>query len=320
MEVHKARAFLAVAEELHFGRAAARLHISQPPLSRLIRSLEEELGAALFVRSPRRVELTVVGEALMEPARELVMQSDRIPELVRQVQSGESGRVTLGFSGASVTGVVSALVRRLKRERPSLALDLRGSQLSQRGMERLREGQLDAVIGRWDFLPRDVASIVLAEEELLVAMPDGHRLAGAPVLSAEDLAAEPWVVLPGGSGATLANRLHLLGIEGRFVPRIVETAADSATQLLLVEAGTGLALTFSGVRENIPSDTLVFRPLLRDLGRVQLRLAWRSEDGSPLLRSFIEVAEGWCADAAGHDGERAVEHEESPANWKPRTG
>ena len=137
MEVHKARAFLAVADELHFSRAAARLHMAQPPLSRLIRALEQELGAPLFVRSPRRVELTAVGRALVEPARELVMQSERISELVHRVQNGESGRVSLGFSGASVNSVVSALVRRVRSERPSLSLELHGSQLSYRGLERL---------------------------------------------------------------------------------------------------------------------------------------------------------------------------------------
>lgn len=290
MEVHKARAFLAVADELHFSRAAARLHMAQPPLSRLIRALEQELGAPLFVRSPRRVELTAVGRALVEPARELVMQSERISELVHRVQNGESGRVSLGFSGASVNSVVSALVRRVRSERPSLSLELHGSQLSYRGLERLREGHLDAVIGRWDFLPRDVSSTVIAEEELLVALPDDHRLARADAVSAEDVAAEPWVVLPGGSGATLANRLHLLGAEGRFVPRIVETVADSATQLLLVDAGVGLALTFSGVRENVPAHAVVFRPLRPSLGAVHVRLAWRADDGNPLLASVVEIA------------------------------
>jgi DNA-binding transcriptional LysR family regulator len=291
MEVHKARAFLAVAEELHFGRAAARLHMAQPPLSRLIRALEQELGADLFVRSPRKVELTPVGEALVEPARELVMQSERMKDLVRRVQAGESGRVSLGFSGSSVNSIVGTLVRKVRHERPELGLDLRGSQLSYRGLERLREGQLDAVIGRWDYLPRDVNSVVIAEEELLVALPDNHRLAAAASITAKDLADEPWVVLPSGSGATLANRLHLLGAEGRFVPRIVETVADSATQFLLVDAGIGLALTFSGVRENIPAHAVVFRPLKPSLGRVQIRLAWKADSENPLLGPLIEIAD-----------------------------
>lgn len=291
MEVHKAKAFLAVAEDLHFGRAAARMHMAQPPLSRLIRSLEEELGAVLFERSPRRVTLTAVGEALVEPARELVMQSERMKQLVRRVQRGETGRVRLGFAGASVNATVSALARRVRRDRPSLALELYGSQLSQAGLERLRDGALDAVVGRWDFLPDDVSSRVVASETLLIALPDDHPLAAASEVHIGDIAEEPWVVLPGGSGATLSNRLRLVGIQGRFIPRIVQTAVDSATQLLLVDAGVGVALTFSGVRENLPAHAVVFRPLVPDLGSVDVRLAWRKDDENPALAELIGISE-----------------------------
>ncbi|MDQ2698116.1 MAG: LysR family transcriptional regulator, partial [Actinomycetota bacterium] len=188
MELHKARAFLAVAEELHFGRAAQQLHMAQPPLSRLIKSLEAELGADLFVRNSRMVELTPVGAALIEPTRELLMQSERIAQLARRLQRGETGRVRLGFSGASVTSIVSALTHRVRNARPDLTLDLSGSELSQPGMEKLSSGSLDAVVGRWDALPRDVDSHVLAEEELLVAVADGHRLAASETVTAEDVA------------------------------------------------------------------------------------------------------------------------------------
>jgi len=301
VEVSRARAFLAVAEELHFGRAAARLHISQPPLSRMIRALEDELGAVLFERSPRRVALTPVGTALVEPARELVMQSERLVQLARRAQDGEAGRVRLGFAGASVNGVVSALARRLRRERPGLVLDLHGSQLSDPGMERLRAGSLDVVVGRWDFLPDDVDSHVVAREELLIALSDDHPMARAEVVSPSELADEPWVVLPGGSGATLSNRLHLLGMRGRFVPRIVQTAEDSATQLLLVDAGVGIALTFSGVRENIPAHAVVFRPLQPDLGTADVRIAWRAADDNPALAAVIAAGESLYPDLAAAD-------------------
>lgn len=295
--MYRARAFLAVAEELHFGRAAQRLHMAQPPLSRLIRALEEELDAVLFERSPRRVVLTPVGEALLEPARELVMQSERIPELVRRVQRGDLGTVRLGFSGASVNALISRLVRATRRARPDLSIELRAAQLSQAGLEGLRAGALDAVVGRWDVLPRDVDSRVIAEEELLVAMPHDHRLAPLEAVSVADVADEPWVVLPGGGGATLSRRLHALGMRGRFVPRIVETVPDSATQLLLVDAGVGVALTFSTVQENIPAHDVVFRPVRPGLGTVEVRLAWRRQDANPALRALVGVAESLAANA-----------------------
>lgn len=291
MDVSRARAFLAVAEELHFGRAARRLHIAQPPLSRTIRALEAELGAELFERTSHRVALTAVGIALVEPARELVMQAERIVHLVRRVQRGETGRVRLGFAGASVNSIVSSLVRELRLARSDLSIELSGAQLSQPGLERLLSGRLDAIVGRWDFLPADVDSRVIAREELLIALPGGHRLSDADVLSPADLTNEPWIVLPGGGGATLSTRLNELARHGRFVPRIVETAADSATQLLMVDAGSGIAMTFSGVRANIPIPTVVFRPLAHDFGAVDVRVAWQRSAVTPALAALISVAE-----------------------------
>lgn len=295
MEINRARAFLAVAEELHFGRAAERLHIAQPPLSRMIRALEDELGAELFVRSPRQVSLTPVGEALVEPARELVMQSERMIHLVRRVQRGETGRVRLGFSGASVNSIVSELVRTFHVDRPNVTIALQGSQLSQPGLERLMSGALDAVVGRWDVLPPDVDSCVIAREQLVIALPKGHRLTERASIAAVDVAAEPWIVLPGGGGATLSTRLHELARRGEFFPRIVETAADSATQLLMVDAGIGIALTFSGVRENVPVNTVAFLPIEPNLGEVEVRIAWRRHDVTPPLAALIQTAEHFSA-------------------------
>ncbi|SHK32963.1 DNA-binding transcriptional regulator, LysR family [Pseudonocardia thermophila] len=290
MDVHRARAFLAVAEELHFGRAAARLRMAQPPLSRMIRAIEAELGAPLFERGPRHVALTPLGEALIEPARSLVMQSERIVEIARRMRRGESGRVRLGFSGASVYALVGALVRRAREDYPGLTLELRGSHLSEPGLERMLAGGLDAVVGRWDRLPDEVDSLVLAQEELLVALPAEHRLAVAEALRPGELADEAWIALPGGRGATLSNRLHLLGTLGRFVPRIVDTAVDSPTQLLMVDSGAGIALVFSGVSAAIPVHDVVFRPLDPGLGPVEVRLAWRRADPNPALARLVELA------------------------------
>ncbi len=264
--------------------------MAQPPLSRLIRGLEGQLGAALFERSPRKVTLTAVGEALVEPARELVMQSERIAEMAKRLQRGETGRIRLGFAGASVNAIVSALTHRVRRARPDLTLELRGALLSQRGLEMLRSGTLDAVIGRWDSLPRDIDSYAIAQEQLLIAVAADHRLAAAEAVSPADVADEAWIVLPGGSGATLSARLNQLAMRGHFIPRIVETAVDSATQLLLVDAGAGIALTFSGVRANVPVHSVVFLSLMPSLGPVDVRLAWRRADVSPALSSLIEVA------------------------------
>src|SRR5690606_7351531 len=196
---------------------------------------------------------------------------ERMVHLVRRVQNGETGRVRVGFAGASVNTVVGSLIRRLRQARPDLNIELAGSEFSHPGLEKLRSGALDAVVGRWDVLPREVDSRVLAREELLVALPPNHRLAAADRVSAADLAEEPWIVLPGGGGATLSARLHAIAQRARFVPRIVETATDSPTQLLMVDAGVGVALTFSGVAEHVPIHHVVFRHLDPNLGPVEIR-------------------------------------------------
>ncbi|WP_306233251.1 LysR substrate-binding domain-containing protein [Agrococcus beijingensis] len=298
MEIRKARAFLALAEDLHFGRAAARLHIAQSALSRLIRQLEQDFGAALFARTTRDVTLTVQGEALVGPARELVTLSERMHEIVRRAATGETGRVRLGFAGASVNHLVADLIKGVRRAHPGLTVELESAQLSHPGLERLRDGSLDVLLGRWDFLPREVGSRVIARESLLVALPSHHRLARRSELRPDDLAAEPWVVLPGGSGATLSNRLHMLGLQGRFVPRIVQTAPDSATELLLVNAGEGIALTLSGVRDNLPARGVEFRPLTADLGAVAVRLAWRSGSVDPAVQAVLDVSRRVFSDGA----------------------
>lgn len=296
MEVSQAQAFLTVAEELHFGRAAARLHITQPALSRAIRQLEAVIGVRLFERTTRNVGLTPAGAALVEPARELVMHSERMGEIARAAVAGETGRLRLGFSGASVHHLVAKLVREIRRTRPGLTVELESSQLSHPGLERLIDRSLDMLIGRWDFLPDEVDSRVLTREELLIALPAGHRLAHRTKLLASDVAEEPWIVLPGGTGATLSDRLNVLSARGRFVPRVVRMVPDSATELLLVDAGVGIALTLSGVRDNLPTGLVVFVPLEADLGSVEVRLAWHRGRRTPAVAGALAAARGSFAE------------------------
>jgi DNA-binding transcriptional LysR family regulator len=291
VEVNKASAFLTVAEELHFGRAAKRLHMAQPPLSRLIRQLEAELGATLFERNTRHVALTPSGEALLEPARELVMLSRRMKDVVRGAQEGEVGRVRLGFAGASVNQAVGELARQIRQQRPGVSLELYSSQFSHVGLERILDGSLDLVIGRWDFLPAEIDSHLVAHEELLIALPEKHRLADREAVSAEDLAGEAWIVLPGGASATLPNRLNMLAMWAGFVPRIVQVAPDSWTLVVLVGAGMGVSLVLSSIRDNIPSRGVVYKPLAQEQKPVEVRLIWRRGNLSPTLRAVIEISE-----------------------------
>jgi DNA-binding transcriptional LysR family regulator len=305
VDVQRARAFLALAEELHFGRAAHREHITQPHLSRIIRQVEGEFGATLFDRSTRQVTLTAEGKALIDPARELILHADRMREAVARAHAGESGTVRLGFSGPSVYHLVSRLTRAVNHAKPGLSIELESSQLSRPGLDRVLEGSIDAVIGRWDYLPATVESVVIAREELLVALPPGHPLAARTTITPADLASEPWVALPGGGGATLSMRLHQLGRAGRFVPRIIHTVADSHTMLLLVETGKGIALTFSSVRQNLPTGDIDFRRLSPTTGTVEVRLAWLAGGRTPAIDATLQVAADVFSASASHDVSRS---------------
>lgn len=298
MDVRNAQAFVAVAEELHFGKAAQRLHMAQPPLSRLIRQLEADLGAPLFERNTRKVELTAQGEALLEPARELIMLSQRMREIAKQAELGETGRVSLGFGEAAANQIVGELARHVRQSYPGISLDLVNSQFWHTGIEKLIDGRLDLLIGRWDLLPAEVDSFVIGYDDELICMPDNHPLASRESVAPEDLAAEPWVVLQGGN-SPLPNRINRLAQAGGFVPRIVQVAPDSSTLLLLVAAGIGISLSLSTVRDNLPTRGVVFKPLNPGNEPLPVRMIWRRADRNPVVDKVLGIAKELLEDQ-GH--------------------
>lgn len=290
MEVDQAKAFLAVAEELHFGRAADRLRIAQPPLSRIIKKLELSLKADLFIRSTRSVELTPAGHALIEPARKLLEGSEAARRAVRDTVSGEIGLVKFGFAGVSVHASVGELARQVRRNCPGVKLELHSSQFSHQGMLRVLDGSLDAVIGRWDFLPAEIDSIIVGVEELLVAIPATHPLAGRKELSFQELSEESWIVLPSGYGSVLQNRLSSLAMSAGFLPEIAHVAPDSWTLVVLVGAEIGCALTLDSVRDNVKGENVKFIPIVTNNKTLDVRLIWNRKNKNPALGSVLETA------------------------------
>lgn len=301
MDVHHARAFLAVSEELHFGRAAQRLNLTQPALSRLVKGLERELGATLFGRTTRRVELTPAGEALVDVARDLVRDAERAIEAVRGAVVGETGRVRLGFASASAVRPVARLAREVRSRAPGLHLELESAHFSPQGLERVLEGELDLCLGRWDYLPPEVDSRVLTRERLLVALPPGHRLAGHASVAMSHLAEDRWITIPGGSTSALGNRLHMLARAAGFVPRIAQHAPDSWAQIVLVDAGVGLALTLDSVRENIRGDGVWWATVEPAPALLEVRLIWRGGRDHPGIERFVGIAAELFAGEGGVD-------------------
>lgn len=290
MDVHQAKAFLEVAHELHFGRAATNLRMAQPALSRLIKQLEYSMHAQLLERSTRHVSLTPAGHALIGPAESLVKISQTAQQVVRTAVTGETGEVRIGFAGASTYMTVGKLARELRRVHPGLRQEFHSSQFSHVGLERVLDKSLDLAIGRWDFIPPEVDSYVMAIEQVLLALPSSHRLAKLASVSMKQLAKEQWIALPGGFSAALQNRLNTLSMAAGFAPRIVQSAPDTFTQLVLVSTEMGCALTVDSVRTNINIPGVVYLPLQDTATQLEVRLIWRRNDTNAALHNVVSLA------------------------------
>jgi DNA-binding transcriptional LysR family regulator len=292
MDINEIRCFLAVAEELHFGRAAERLHVAQPPLSRTIKQLERELGTTLFDRNTRSVRLTSSGQALVEPAKEVLEALRRAKAAVTAADDGEVGTVRIAFAGVSTHGLVARLARAVRSQRPGIVLEMSSQNFAQPAMKRLLAGETDIALGRWDVIPADVIARIVMSDSLVVAVPDTHALAGARRLSIAQLATESFVSLPLHVGSVLPDRLQRLAQAGGFVADVVQIAPDTQTALALVGAQVGSHLTLASVARNATDPHVVFIPLddsVAGSGDVHLRAAWRRDDTNPALRAVMHA-------------------------------
>ena len=290
MDIEQLRSFLAVADELHFGRAAERLHVAQPPLSRTIKRLERELGTRLFDRNTRSVRLTSSGQALMDPAQEVLDALRRAETAVRSADHGEVGTVRIAFAGVSTHRLVARLARVVRSQRPGIQLELSSQNFAQPAMKRLLAGETDLALGRWDVVPAEIAAQVVMPDSLVLAVPDTHPLAGARRLSIGQLASEGFVSLPPHEGSVLPDRLRRLAHANGFVAEVVQVAPDTQTALALVSAEVGCHLTLASVAENVTDPHVVFVPLNESTPSldVHLRAAWRRADQNPALRAVLD--------------------------------
>lgn len=291
MEIQDLRAFVAVAEELHFGRAAERLHLAQPPVSRTIKALEKELGAELFHRTTRSVEVTAAGEALLGPARRILNELKHAAHDVRAAQSGELGHVGIAFAGASTQILVGQLSRAARLKHPDLSLELSSQNFAQPAINRLLNDEADISIGRWDYVPAGIRTRTLINEQLVVAVPKTHTLAGADSVHMDQLSADYFVTLPPQPGSVLTDRLLRLSHAAGFDPLIAQVAPDTWTALSLVAAEVGIHLTSSSVAENTHTDGFSFLPVADPFDEVLLRMAWRADSRNPALATVLALAD-----------------------------
>ncbi|MEE2060332.1 LysR substrate-binding domain-containing protein [Rhodococcus artemisiae] len=310
MEIRQLQAFLAVAEELHFGRAADRLHIAQSPLSQMIRALERELGARLFERTTRSVQLTAAGTALLAPARVIAAQVQVARAVVRSTAAGETGVVSVGFGGASGYAVLSELTRALADRHPGIELDLRPQTYSGEVLDLVAQGLLDmGIVG----LPvsDDFATETVRHESLMVAVPTGHQLSDRGTLEPADLASERLVVYPAAHGSLVRDATFTVCASAGFAPTVAREAPDPYSLLALVGAGVGIAVVVASTA-HITVDGVHYIPL--DGGPVlPIALAWRRDNPAPAVHRVLEV----LRELPGPDG---TERHESGRQSSARTG
>jgi len=288
MELRHLRYFVTVAEELHFSRAAARLHMAQPPLSQQIRRLEEEIGVTLFTRTRRRVELTAAGREFLREAQTLLELSHQAVRTAQRASRGEIGRLAIGFVASADLDVLPRVLRVWHRRFPQVEIVLHGL-LPAPQIEALREGRIQVGFLR---LPVDEAGVVverIQREPLVAVLPARHRLAQRARVRLSDLAGEPMVLFP----RELAPGYYDLYVgacrQAGFTPRVAHEALGIQTNLGLVAAGLGFTLLPSAIR-NLRRSGVVYRPLAPPTPQTDMALAYLREQSSPVLKAFCEIA------------------------------
>ncbi|MEU6116752.1 LysR family transcriptional regulator [Streptomyces sp. NPDC047117] len=290
MELRHLTAFVAVAEELHFGRAAKRLQMAQPPLSQQIRQLEKELGVQLFERNTRSVRLTSAGQSFLDPVRTVLADLDTATRATKAAGRGEYGRVTIGFAGASTHETLPLLTRAVRAAHPALELVMKGQTYANVALAGVADGSLDLGFVRLPVTQAGVTTRVIDEEELVCALPSDHPLARRRRIPIAALADEPFVSFPANAGSTVRDATVRACEDAGFNPRVVQEAPDSYTILALVAAGVGVTLTVTSC-QHIQQTGLVYRPLAGPPIRLQAALAWRPDNPSAALRTVLAVAE-----------------------------
>lgn len=290
MELRQIEAFLAVAEELHFGRAAERLRMAQSPLSQTIKKLEKSLGADLFERNTRAVSLTTAGHSFLPHARRILEEVDLAQRAAMAGSGTVYGRLSIGFSGALNHRTLPPLTRALRHRFPQLDLTLHGGLLTHEALQRLGNGSLDlAFIG----LPVDAPALAtrrIAVERLGAAVPADHPLAHGESIELAELADEPFITMPAAQGSTLREVTLAACSAAGFRPRVAQEVADPYTALSLVAGGIGVSLMPESIAGIMPGGT-VFLPISGELPLLSSGIAWNPAVISPALGVALKLAE-----------------------------
>jgi DNA-binding transcriptional LysR family regulator len=291
IDLRQLRYFVTVAEELHFGRAATRLHMTQPPLSQTIQALEELLGAALFLRSRRAVVLTPAGAALLPEARRMLAQAAELPDLVRRAAAGESGRLSLAFVSSADYSVLPPFLRTYRAEFPQVQIVLQEA-TSDLQVDDLLHNRIDAgllIPPLADKARAELDYLKVLSEPLILAAPAGlDALRGPGPVALKALPPLPLIIFPRPIAPALHDAILACFRAAGVTPEIGQQAIQMQTIVSLVSAGMGLALVPQSV-SNLMRPGVEYRALSDLSPQVETGLAWRRDNRSPVLLGFLDL-------------------------------
>jgi DNA-binding transcriptional LysR family regulator len=301
MELRHLKYFIAVAEELHFGRAAERLHIAQPPLSRQIMQLEQEVKVQLLERTKRHVRLTSAGAAFLDKARQAVMLADEAVSAARSVHAGHSGSLSVAFVGSAMFSLMPEILRAVRSQLPDVELHLHEMSTG-RQVSALRDGTTHVAFVRPAVVHPAIRSEVVSREELLVALPDSHPLASAEAIDLSDLSADSFILFSREVQPSFGQQIFSLCVAAGFTPLIVQEALEMQTAIGLVAGSLGVTLVPKSVRR-IAWSGVVFKQMHCPAPVTTLSMAYRKDERSPILPKFLEIARQTANDALTVDRE-----------------
>jgi DNA-binding transcriptional LysR family regulator len=291
MELRQLRYFVAVAEELHFVRAAERLHLAQQPVSFQIKQLEEELGVCLFHRTTRQVALTEAGRALLQEVYVALAHLERGVEEAKRAQRGERGRLVIGYVSTVLYNLLPETVRRFRQRFPAVELVLQ-ERVSPTLEQQVVSGELDVALQIWEgqeALFPELARELLCTEPVYVAFPKAHPLSTHAGVPLRDLAGEPWVMY-GRRQKPYTHDLIIASCQrAGFSPTIVQEAASEHAVIGLVAAGVGVSVVVGCMRD-MHANAVNYRRLIEPETHVQFGMAWRRDQSSSQVQALLEIA------------------------------
>lgn len=286
MELRHLRYFLAVAEELNFRRAAARVHIAQPPLSKQIQQLEQELGVQLFKRLKKSVELTNAGKIFQREALGIMKSVENAIRKAKLAGWEDTGWLSIGFIASSAYDVLPIILKEFKKRHPEIELVLQEIQSSEQN-QALREGRIHVSFARFPKAELGLVFETVYSEQLIAALPQSHPLNKKKSLKLSDLVNEPFILQPPPPSPHAANTMQIFTTAG-ITPQIVQTVEETHTALGLVAAGIGITLIPSSVKK-LRISGIEYRNLINPTPVLETKMGYRADETSPALASFIET-------------------------------